>query len=301
MHRVILPLLILFSVACSDRDSSTGEAPTVHGAPFGGKSFADRCEDDSEGNSAASNSTLFAVNGANEPPFRAVAMLSLSNGFMCSAVLVAPNRLLTAAHCFEKGAKVLTAGFKDLAGKEGEVVKVENVVLHPEYAAALKRGELLETTPSLASFDMAIVLLIEAVKNRQPVQLSINDRLPPGKLVSLVGYGDIGHGAGTKRFAQSHVGSRISETTVGDYHFQSLLLLDSASGTGACPGDSGGGVFAKDAKGYTLLGIVSGINDLLYPGFPVRTCDRCPRGLGIVTLASGCRDFIAAQGIAPGP
>lgn len=278
MRGIVLAMVGLVLSACgqgADKQEPSA-APTTD--------YSDRCEARDATANGTQKMTFFAVSGSKEDPFRAVALITLNDGFVCSGVLIADDTLLTSAHCFEGKRQADGIQFKDSTAVEGEKIKVASVTLNPAYAAALNLGESLETSPGLASVDSAYVKLAAPVSDRRPVRMATKTKLAAGSLVSIIGYGDLGSGAGTKRFAYSHVGRYVDDAVIGKEHFRNLLLLDSKSGAGACPGDSGGGVFAKDGDTYALLGIVNGVNDLLYPGFPVTACDHCPNGIGIVTL-----------------
>ncbi len=260
----------------------TEKAPADRPSNRAGESYADRCEEEA---TAARSTSFLAVSGARSEPFDAVALVTLSSGEVCSAVLVAPDKLVTAAHCFEDGVTVRQVAFE-------KALALKATALHPTYDAALKRGETLAKNPALGSVDVATLTLETPVEDRKPVRIYRGEALSRGKLLSLVGYGDTGLGAGTKRFAQTHVGRWIESDSAFGQDFHDLLLLDSRSGSGACPGDSGGGVFTKTPDGYQLIGVVDGVNDLLYPGFPVSTCERCPQGIGVITRLAGHGEFL---------
>ena len=287
LHLTLL-VLALLALACG----TSQKEQVVPSVEPSGETFEDRCDESSAVDANGFSTTFLAVTGSKSVPFRAVAKLTLSTGSLCSAVLVAPDRFISSAHCFEEQGVTAMAEFQDSAADEAIKADIQRIVLHPEYKDALKRGETLASSPGLANVDVAILLLKTSVTDRIPVTMATHDRVSPGQLVSLVGYGDTGGGAGTKRFAQSHVGRLVDDEAIADVSFRNLLLLNSRSGTGACPGDSGGGVFVKDGEGYVLLGVVNGVNDLLYPGFPLASCDRCPQGLGIVTRISGVANFV---------
>lgn len=262
---------------------STGEG--------GGATFGDRCLPPGAWENGSAT-TLRSVTGAKAKAWDAVARFDAPGGGVCSGVLVDPTHLVTAAHCFEQGR---TLGFVTFDGGEAAVRKV---TVHPEYASRLAARKGLAADPSLANVDVAVVELASPAR-ALPVPLASGEALPSGKLVALVGYGDTGGGAGTKRFAQSHVGRLVDKETRAGASYEDLLLLDSRTGTGACPGDSGGGVFVKDASGaYALLGVVHGVNDALYPGFPVASCTTCPAGIGIVTLLGPRAAFLERAGVA---
>jgi V8-like Glu-specific endopeptidase len=298
---------LLATPGCGKRGGGDDDAPrraeTPAPAPATspqGRGYADRCEASPSADDDAAKTTFYAVTGAMTTPFRAVARIDVADGFLCSGVLVSPTRVLTAAHCFESTTVVDGVHFVEGDERAETLAQAAPAKLHPDYAAALATGQSLATHAELADVDVAVLELTSAVTERTPVAFAASDRLAPGKLVALVGYGDTGLGAGTKRFAQSHVGRRVDDEKDAGLRFHDLLLLDSQKGTGACPGDSGGGVFVKGASGYELLGVVNGVNDVLYPGFPVDSCGVCPRGIGIVTLAAARRDFLRSAGV-PAP
>lgn len=261
-----------------------------------GKTFADRCEAAESGGKDSSETTFYAVSGRRESPFRNVAVLKLLGGNICSAVLVAPDRFITAAHCFEDSRELVSLEFIDRADGFSEPLSVSGVVLHPDYEAALAKGKSLDSNPGLASFDVAIIHLERKITDRIASTIT-GESFSSGSLVALVGYGDAGRGAGSKRFAQSHVGRIVQSETVAGEEFRNLMLLDSKSGAGACPGDSGGGLFVRSGDEYLLAGVVNGMNDVLYPGYPISECGTCPQGLGVVTLLSGHKNFLNTQGI----
>jgi hypothetical protein len=283
--------------ACGFLERQREESARSPEAPNEPESFADRCPFEGSDVNANNESTLYAVTGNRRDSFRAAVLITLSTGHTCSGILVSSNRILTAAHCFEKGARLNNIEFKDMQSTQAINIGAAMTVLHPDFMAALERGQSLEANPELAAVDIAVVRLHEVILSRPPVNFATDDHLPQGKLVSLIGFGDAGRGSGIGRFSQSHVGRRIEDEVIDGVHFKNMLLLNSKSGTGACPGDSGAGLFIKDGNHYALLGIVSGVNDVLYPKFPILTCKRCPQGLGIITLLSGHTEFLLKNGI----
>jgi hypothetical protein len=278
MIRYLLVSALLIA-SCSQEEHQSS-APIVEQ-----RSFANRCEENQERKASEVSTTTFSPDGSKRDAFESVAMLTISNGATCSGVLIESDKILTSAHCVEDSSTVRKVEFRDSPGEQDEPIQIIKTVSHPRYREALRDGKSIRTNPDMANFDLALVYLSEPVLDRVPAVISEKTSvLYPGKLTSLVGFGDFGIGAGIKRFAQSHIGRVVNNEKYGSLKFDNLILLDSQTGSGACPGDSGGGIFINEEGVYKLIGIVHGINDVLYPLFPVSTCERCPNGIGLATM-----------------
>jgi hypothetical protein len=275
--------LALLSASCGTGTDS--EAPTSTASPLG-RDFSNRCEQ------SIDQSTNAAIKPTTRPvddraaPFAAVAKISLQDGSICSSVLVTRSQLVTAAHCLTVKNPPLSAEF--VYDQKRTVVSLRDATtsVHPDYLSSLNLKRSLSTHPAMASFDVGIINLTKQITDIDPVTISTQTSLSPGKLVGLIGFGDTGAGTGTKRFAYSHVGSTLEKEVIGNVEFSNVLALNSQSGTGACPGDSGGGVFVKHDDRWELVSLISGVNDVVYPGFPISSCNRCPNGIGLGPLAA---------------
>jgi len=163
---------------------------------------------------------------------------------LCSGVAIAPDLVLTAAHCVLANGKYRLVSFE---GRQTLVREVTQVVPHPQFS--LQAGELQ---------DLALVKLAPSPPpNLRPAALS--DRRAPasfGDRFVVAGFGVATKGqiksAGTLRMATLVAADRPSS--------QQLTLVDPKKlgerpGLGVCNGDSGGPVF--DERDLTLVGIIS--------------------------------------------
>ncbi len=181
------------------------------------------------------------VAGAADTATTSVFLLDLrfDNGAagICSAVLVSPRVLLTAAHCVEPVLKSATSvtvkatnKANDSSLKLSDFTDVTQVSRHPQWNPA----------DSMSHFDLAALLLAAAPSGVTVPELA--RALPSnflGQQVRIVGYGRTSasgtDNSGTRRSAQVAVSAVVSdEFEFGD-----------AGTTGICGGDSGGAAFWK--------------------------------------------------------
>ena len=170
-------------------------------------------------------------------------VLIVSAGSLCSGVAIAPDLVLTAAHC------VLGKGKYRLVTYEGgrsSVKEAARVVPHPQFA------------PRADAPDLALVKLATPLSSTLIPAAFSERRTPPsvGERFVVAGFGVATAGqrrtAGTLRAATLVVTDRPSS--------QQISLVDpkklgEAPGLGVCNGDSGGPVF--DERDRALVAIVS--------------------------------------------
>ena len=157
-------------------------------------------------------------------PYPFVGAISHSDGTLIgSAVVIAPNVLLTAAH--------VTEGREDLKFVEydGDEHCVKEVIYHPSYI------------PEVLEHDIAIVVL-ETESDEEPVEF-VETTFKRMNLVTA------GYGTGKKRFSDYGVFWYYGRL-IGTPQFMIMLPLEGTMWFG----DSGGGVFTLDNK---LVGIMS--------------------------------------------
>jgi hypothetical protein len=161
---------------------------------------------------------------------------------LCSGVAIAPDLVLTAAHCVPSTGKYRLMTFD---GHRPAVKEVANVAAHPQFSARADAP------------DLALIKLAGPVANLRPVAFS-ERRTPPsvGDRFIVAGFGVGVQGdrrtAGKLRAATLVATDRPSS--------QQLSLVDphklgDSAGFGVCNGDSGGPVFEE--RDRALVGIVS--------------------------------------------
>jgi Trypsin len=210
---------------------------------------------------ALSGTGAHAIVGGQEdqgPLARQSVMVLSSNGGVCSAVVVARDVVLTAAHCVT-GAAEHRVHFRDEAGQPVLIALAAKAV-HPGYDA-----KAIETRRR--SIDLALVRIPETLPDRFGRAAFAAVKPVKDAAVTVGGYGLAREGdaktTGTFRIA--------SLKAVEPYGPSKILLWSQGIGaTGACQGDSGGPMTSGDAvvaitswssaaKGQSCGGLTQGI------------------------------------------
>jgi hypothetical protein len=187
-------------------------------------------------------------------------LVSLQNesGHQCGASLVAPDAVITAAHCVYGSAPAdLTAviGRHDLRTDSGEQHRVDQIVIHPNY------------DPYEYDYDIAVLLLRSGAVSPtlaylHPDQTALTD---PGRDATILGWGalrEIGDIVDQLRQVTVPIVSNDVANLPISYDGQITANMLAAGlaegGKDTCYGDSGGPLVVQDGDGhYYLAGVVS--------------------------------------------
>lgn len=181
------------------------------------------------------------VGGSAEPHAlaRSGVMVLNSRGGVCSALVLAPDVVLTAGHC-ASGAQTHRVHFKDEAGAP-VLVEPAAIVVHPGYSAGAEKTRR-------RSVDLALIRLPSPLPSRFGTATLASRTAANGETVTVGGFGVAREGDGRSSGTFRTTGLTIVEP----YGPGRILLWAAPTGgiAGACQGDSGGPI--TDDGGATL-------------------------------------------------
>lgn len=128
--------------------------------------------------------------GDDADPWTAVGRLDYSGQSLCTGALIAPDVVLTAAHCLideDTGKQIDQKSVEFLAGwrngRASAYRKVRRWVVHPDYKAG---GGV---SPQTVRYDLALVELERPIKNTRVTPFEVASKPRRGERVGVVSYG----------------------------------------------------------------------------------------------------------------
>ncbi len=187
---------------------------------------------------------------------------------LCTGTLVAPNLVLTAAHCIDAAGLGLSSQTQVAAATTVLVDEVDSAYYPGVSSQSYQVSKALPNPGyggeyDLGHDDIGLVWLSGSVTDRTPTKINrVAADAPVGVTATLVGYGmtdpNDDNSAGTQYVLASKNSVTCSTFTPGMPGDDNLLLcFNQSNGTGICSGDSGGPAFVNVGGELKVAGVTS--------------------------------------------
>lgn len=188
------------------------------------------------------------VGGAREVSAPHVVTIVGSRGNFCSGALIAPDLVLSAAHCTTPGA---TYKIVDGDAQHPRLLDVRRLAAHPGFNAAAILAHR-------ATADVALLQLAEPLRGRAAAPTSVpNQPLAAGNSFDVTGIGVTVRGDG-RSAGKTRTAALVATGQPGTLQIRLVDPLSGGrAGLGACTGDSGAPVSENQGGRPVVVGVVS--------------------------------------------
>jgi len=185
--------------------------------------------------------------------------VAISNGGLCTGTLIAPDIVLTAAHCITPS--LLGAGSQEQVTSQTQVIFDADSVFNGS-GRAIQAAETIPhpnfSVNALGNDDIGLIRLQTPVTDRTPTPINrFRDDAKAGLVVTQVGYGATqvgGQQAGRLFAIDAKATTSCASFGTSDVN---LLCFSQTDGQGKCQGDSGGPSFATINGIERVVGVTS--------------------------------------------
>lgn len=187
------------------------------------------------------------VGGVPTPDFPDCVAIGTGTGWCCSGTLVAPNVVVTAAHCVAGDCSERIFVGEDVAFPgDGQVIRVLDAVAHPGYQ------------PASPVNDLAVLVLAEEA-DVPPRAIADAQTLRAAATVRLAGYGntDVASSGGYGRRRMVDVPIASADPKYGADAETEFVAGAPFLNRDSCNGDSGGPAYVQAGDGWYLAGATS--------------------------------------------
>ncbi|KAE9317209.1 hypothetical protein PF008_g18804 [Phytophthora fragariae] len=229
-------------------------------------------EKESTGLTADEESRIIGGTDADIDNYPYVASVRIHGVTVCAATLIAPQYLVTTAHCIKTDEVAMTASFDTefSFGDDGELVKIVKGFKHPLYN---KKKHLYDV--GLLKLEKPSMQKIAAL----PAADGSDEKV--GSMATVLGWGQTKESTNSFKLQQAKLPiiSNADCDKFSSYKNQlteGMLCAGNGKGKGSCRGDAGGPLIADDA----LVGFVSWAGE------------KCGKEPGVYTRVSSVLDYI---------
>jgi hypothetical protein len=215
-----------------------------------------------------------------------VVRVESTDGEICSGTLIAPDLVLTAAHCVMRPAGYRVIGV-DRSFRQHRV-NVIAATMHPDFVT----GTTPEDQPGV---DLALLKLAQPLgADYIPLDPRGGGSIGTGDSVEIAGFGVVAE----NRRGSARVLRQAQLVSIGSLQVANRVTvvtdrrrLAETAGAGACLGDSGGPILSGGPGGYRIVGVVSWSSGALQQGARRTACG----GFTAVTPVAEHAGWIASR------